>query len=203
MLVVFGRGVQLAGGRWSLTPGSAERVHAAVAYVLDRRDEYGAGGRTPRVIFTGGWAGAAEGAVQPPDGSCEGDLMVRAALAAGLGAVAELRAETRSRSTLENLLHVAEDGLLTGYDFTARRPLGLVTHPWHLPRVRFLAGKVLGVRGAALTDVPGPGGGRRRAEWAVYLAARLCFLGVRDAAGLRRRERTVTRLTRMARRLRG
>ncbi|GAA0799789.1 hypothetical protein Sya03_11410 [Spirilliplanes yamanashiensis] len=203
MLVVFGRGVQLAGGRWSLTAGSAERVHAAVDYVLGRRDEYRAGGRIPRVIFTGGWAEAAEGAVQPPDGSCEGDLMVRAALAAGLGAVAELRAETRSRSTLENLLHVAEEGLLTGYEFAPGRPLGLVTHPWHLPRVRFLAGKVLGLRGAALTDVPVPGGGRRRAEWAVYLAARLCFVGVRDAAALRRRERTVTRLTGMARRLRG
>jgi len=144
-----------------------------------------------RIVLSGGWAGASAGAEPPPEGCREGDLMLGLARAAGLGGQVELRAETRSRSTLENLVYTAGDGLLAGYSFGARRPLGLVSHAWHLPRIRFLAGKVLGLRGAALLDVPvpdasaaGPGG-----ERLAYLAARVVLIGARDPVRLLRRER--------------
>jgi hypothetical protein len=213
VLVVFGRGVQCTGGRYGLTPGSAARVRAAVQYVAAHRASFArtaAAGRTPRIVFSGGWAEACEGAAQPPAGCREGDLMLDQARAAGLGRYAELRAETRSRSTLENLLHTVADGLLAGHVFGTGQPLGIVSHAWHLPRIRFLAGKVLGLRGTALLDVPAADGdvpaaageaAAWRSERVVHLASRLCFLGARDTAGLLRRERTMVASMRRAERL--
>jgi hypothetical protein len=207
VLVVFGRGVMCAGGRYMLTPASVARVRAAVDYVAAHEACFAraAGqGPAPRIVFSGGWAEACEGADPPPAGCREGDLMLHQARAAGLDRHVELRTETRSRSTLENLLHCVEDGLLAGHVFNTRRPLGIVSHTWHLPRIRFLAGKVLGLRGAALLDVPATSGEvsvRWRSERAVHIASRLCFLGARDAAGLLRRERTMVTSLRRAERL--
>jgi len=207
VLVVFGRGVTGTGGRYALTPGSSARVRAVVDYVSAHEDFFAraAGeGRPPRIVFSGGWAGASEGAAQPPPGCCEGDLMLRQARLAALDQYAELHAETRSRSTLENLLHTLGDGLLAGHLFSARQPLGIVSHSWHLPRIRFLAGKVLRLRGTALLDVPAVGVEESfgwRSERVVRLASRLCFLGVRDGQDLLRRERRVVTSIRRAERL--
>ncbi|HEY0000639.1 MAG TPA: YdcF family protein [Actinoplanes sp.] len=188
VLLVFGNGVTSGPGGYALTPGSAARVRAAAEYAAAMI-------RPQRIVFSGGWAQAREGAAEPPSGCREGDLMLAAARALGLDG--DLRVECRSRSTLENLLHTVEDGLLDGFRFDARRPLGLVTHPWHLPRARLLAGKVLGLRGAALLDVPaaGPESGGVY-EHAIRAASRLGLLGVRDAATLLRRERRMVTLMR-------
>jgi hypothetical protein len=197
VLVVFGRGVTYTGGRYGLTPAGAERVRAVIDYVGAHEAVFAraaARGRTPRIVFSGGWAEACEGAGPPPAGHREGDLMLAQARAAGLDRYAELRAETRSRSTLENLLRCVEDGLLTGHDFSPAHPLGVVSHTWHLPRVRFLAGKVLRLHGAALLEVPATGPQSSvpwRSERVTHLAARLCFLGARGAAALLRRERAM------------
>lgn len=197
MLLVFGRGVSDAGGGYALTPASAARVQAAVDYTVAHPG-------VARLIFAGGWAEAAEGAGQPPAGWREGDLMLREARAAGLDRHAELRAETRSRSTLENLLHTAQDGLLDGYAFDAVHPLGLVSHREHLPRIRMLAARVLGLPGRALLDVPATGGETPlpwRSERTARLVARLGFLGARDPAALLRRERGMVAALRRAERL--
>ncbi len=191
VLLVFGRGVTTAGGRHVLTPASAARVGAAIDYVHAHRDAFAAAA-APLVVFSGGWAGASRGAPRPPEGCREGDLMLAAARAAGLSAHAALKLECRSRSTLENLLHTVEDGLLAGHAFGPGHPLGLVSHAWHLPRIRFLARKVLGLPGAALLDVPATGGEpASRRERALHVASRLWFLGVTDPAGLLRRERAM------------
>lgn len=194
-LLVFGRGVVAAGGGYELTADSAARVRAAVDYVTLGAQ---AGAPRPRVVFTGGWPEASEGADPPPLGWREGDLMLRAAAGAGLARLADLHAETRSRSTLENLLNTVEDGLLGDRPYTAARPLGIVTHGWHLPRVRYLAGKVLGLHGAALLDVPAAGA-RAPAERLLRLGSRLCFLGVAEPAALRRRERLAVAVVRLCR----
>jgi DUF218 domain-containing protein len=202
VLLVLGRGVRWTAGGWTLTPGSMARVRAATDYVGRHAAALHGVGVRPLVVFTGGWAEASEGAAAPPDGSREGDLMLRAARDAGLDRHADLVAETRSRSTLENLLHTVEDGLLAGRTFDAAHPLGLVTHAWHLPRARYLAGKVLGLRGAALVDVPAFGGDPRLiAERLAHVAVRLVFLGTRDKAGLLRRERRLVASMRRAERL--
>ncbi|MEV4703378.1 YdcF family protein [Actinoplanes sp. NPDC049316] len=200
-LLVFGRGVTCATGRYALTPASLARVRAAAGYV---ERHHGAWSRAVPVIFSGGWAEACEGAPEPPVGSREGDLMLAAARSLGLGRWADLRAETRSRSTLENLLHTVEDGLLSGYAFDPARPLGLVSHPWHLPRIRYLAGKVLGLPGSALLDVPVTGGadGAARGERLARAAVRVFLAGARDPAALRRRERHMVAWLRRAERLR-
>ncbi|GAA3213629.1 ElyC/SanA/YdcF family protein [Dactylosporangium siamense] len=191
VLVVFGRGVTTIGERFVLTSASAARVDAAIDYVHTHREAFAAA-PAPLVVFTGGWAEASRGEPRPPEGCCEGDLMLARARAAGLAAHAELKLECRSRSTLENLLHTAGDGLLAGHAFEPRHPLGLVSHAWHLPRIRFLARKVLRLRGAALLDVPAAGGeSASHRERVVHLASRLWFLGVTDPARLLRRERAM------------
>ena len=186
-LLVFGRGVTVADGRYRLTAESLARVETALAYVQ----------RLPaaRIVFTGGWALAA-GPAGPPVGCREGDLMLRAAQLAGVPPEVDLHAETRSRSTLENVLHTVEDQLLGDHPFTPARPLGLVSHRWHLPRIRYLVGKVLRLRGAALLDVPVTGGGSPWSERMLAVGSRLCFLGSADPVALRRREQLVTRLGR-------
>ncbi|MEV6634800.1 ElyC/SanA/YdcF family protein [Actinoplanes sp. NPDC051470] len=189
VLLVFGRGVVRTGDGWALTASGAARVAAAVEYVMEHASA------RPTVVFTGGWPEASEGAAAPPAGAREGDLMLRAALASGLGDRADLHAETRSRSTLENLLHTARDGLLGERPFGPAYPLGLVSHAWHLPRVRFLVGKVLGLRGDALVDVPAVGG-EEAGDRGLLLAARLGFLGARRGDTLLRRERRMVALTR-------
>ncbi len=182
VLLVFGNGVRRTAGGYALTAGSALRVRAAADYVA-------AAGPPSRIVLTGGWAQAREGAAEPPEGCREADLMLAAARDAGLHRHCDLRTECRSRSTLENLLNIVEDGLLAGFTFDATAPLGIVTHHWHLARVRYLAGKVLGLRGAALLNVPAVGEPGGLYEHAVRAASRLCFAGVRDAATLLRRER--------------
>ncbi|GAA0925929.1 ElyC/SanA/YdcF family protein [Virgisporangium aurantiacum] len=188
-LLVFGRGVTVVDGRYRLTPESLARVRAAVNHVEH--------GRPERIVFTGGWA-LADGPTGPPVGSREGDLMLAAARAAGVAPEVELLAETRSRSTLENLLHTVEERLLGERAFTSARPLGIVSHGWHLPRVRYLIGKILRLRGAALLDVPVAGGNVPLSERMLAVGSRLCFLGCADPATLRRRERLVTRLSKRA-----
>jgi uncharacterized SAM-binding protein YcdF (DUF218 family) len=200
VLLVFGRGVRRTEEGFALTPGSAARVSATVDYVAAHEAAFRRA-EAPRIVFTGGWSEASAGAAAPPAGCREGDLMVRAARAAGLHGYAELVAETRSRSTLENLLHSVADDLLGTRIFDAWRPLGLVSHVWHLPRVRFLAGKVLGLRGPALLDVPARGG-EDHDDRAALLAARLGLLGARRSTALLRRERRMVAALRLAEQLR-
>ncbi|KAB1903533.1 YdcF family protein [Micromonospora sp. AMSO31t] len=194
VLLVFGRGVVAGDDGYRLSAGSVARARAAIGYVrahaADFRRAAGA-----RVVFTGGWPHGRAGAPGPPAGYREGELMLALARAAGLDGYARLHAETRSRTTLQNLAHTVQDGLLAGEVFTPARPLGLVSHPWHLPRIRFLAGKVLGLSGATLLDVPVTGpdpvpAGRERVARA---ASRVCYLGLRTPEALLRREHGLAR----------
>ncbi|MEU7907418.1 ElyC/SanA/YdcF family protein [Actinoplanes sp. NPDC049118] len=201
VLLVFGRGVVRTADAWELTPSSAARVDAVVRYIASHASPVLPDLSRPRVIFSGGWPEASTGAAPPPAGEREGDLMLRAARAAGLHEHADLYAETRSRSTLENLLHTVEDELLAGRAFGPAYPLGLVSHAWHLPRVRFLAGKVLRLRGAALVDVPATGG-EDYGDRGLLLAARLGFLGATRGDALLRRERRMVAVARLTRQVR-
>ncbi|MGR6320268.1 ElyC/SanA/YdcF family protein [Micromonospora soli] len=199
VLLVFGRGIVREAGDYLLTAESAARVDAAVAYVTAHEAEFRRAA-APRIVLTGGWPHAAPETAGPPAGCHEGELMLARASAAGLDRYAGLHAETRSRTTLQNLVHTVEDGLLADHVFGPARPLGLVSHAWHLPRVRFLAGKVLGLSGAALRDVPAgdPTAGRAgRRELSFRAAARLGYLGVHTPADLLRRERGLARSARL------
>lgn len=192
MFLVFGHSDAAGGPGPRLSAAAVARVRAVTGYVAEHHAEESPGGR-PLVVFTGG---------RPvTGGASEGELMLRAAAEAGLGRYADLLAETRSRSTLDNLLRTVEDGLLGALDFTTARPLGLVSHDWHLPRIRILARKVLRLPGPALLDVPayGPAGGRW-SERTLRLGSTVIFLGTRDPAALRRRERFVVTSARLLRR---
>ncbi|MEU4770874.1 YdcF family protein [Micromonospora sp. NPDC023644] len=196
VLLVFGCGVHRVDGRWTLTPASAARVDAAVAHVATYRSGAARLPR-PRVVFSGGWPGRHRCEDMPPPGCREGDLMLSRARAAGLGRYADLMAETRSTSTLENVLYAVEDGLLADVPFGPGQPLGLVSHPWHLPRVRFLAGRLLRLPTGAMLDIPVPDAGTVGSSWsprALHAAAWLGLLGARSPAALLRRERRLVAL---------
>ncbi|NES29959.1 YdcF family protein [Micromonospora terminaliae] len=194
VLLVFGRGVVAGHDGYRLTAESAARVAAAAGYVRAHAAEFRRADGA-RVVFTGGWPHGPAGAPEPPAGYREGELMLALAREAGLDSYARLYAETRSRTTLQNLAHTVQDGLLAGPEHTPARPLGLVSHPWHLPRIRFLAGKVLGLSGAALLDVPvtAPDPVPARRERVVRAASRVCYLGLRTPEALLRRERGLAR----------
>ncbi len=187
-LLVFGRGLTVEAGRYALTPAAAARVRAAADYVTAHP---ATDGRPPiRVVFSGGWADASEGAAPPPPGCREGDLML--AEAHRLGLRGDLHAESESRSTLENVLHTR--ALLQGY-----APLGLVAQRDHLPRIRYLVRKVTGLCRDSLVDVPAPGPDGTAGtvpEPLLNLLVRASFLGIRDPDALLRRERLVVRVLR-------
>lgn len=182
VLLVFGRGVCAGPDGYRLSTASAQRVAAAVHHA----------GPGSLVIFSGGWS---SGQPEPPSGFREGDLMLALARHLGLDRRARLVAETRSRTTLENLVRVVQDGLLSGRSFDVDGPLGLVSHAWHLPRIRYLAGKVLRLPARAMVDIPAPGTGSDR-EVLLRLGSRLCFAGVRAPQRLIRRERLLTHIAR-------
>ena len=181
-LLVFGGGTVRRGSRFVLTSASEARVWAAGEYL--RKESCGL------VVFSGGWSWGRE---EPPEGSREADLMLALAQSQGIDRQVRLVAETRSRSTVENLAQVAGQRLLAGYAFDARQPLGLVSHHWHLPRIRFLAQRVLGLDGPALLDVP-VSGTRSSRESLIRWTSRLYFAGARDAAALVRREQAMHRI---------
>lgn len=204
VLLVFGRGVVADDHGYRLTAEGVARTRAAVAYVRAHAAEFRAA-PDARVVFTGGWPHGPAGAPDPPTGCREGELMRALARDAGLDAYARLDAETRSRTTLQNLALTVQDGLLGAAGFTPARPLGLVSHPWHLPRIRLLAARALGLRGAQLLDVPvtGPDAVPAGRERAARVACRIGYLGLRTPEALLRRERGLTRAAHRVERLLG
>jgi DUF218 domain len=195
-LIVFGRGLVADPAGFRLTRQSSERVDALVSYVRQNAAAFAA--RRGRVVFSGGWAGAAEGFDRPPPQCREGSLMLARAVAADIGGTslgdyADAFREIESDSTLENVLLIKEDGYFDGASFTARDPLGLVAHREHLPRVSYLVRKAFGISGDAVVTITA-GQGRENytgglPESVLLPITRVAFLGARDHSSLRGRHR--------------
>jgi len=169
-----------------LTGQSAERVEALVAYVRQNAAAFTA--QRGRIVFSGGWAAAADGLDRPPRQFREGSLMLDRAMAADIGGAnlasyADVYPEIESDSTLENALRVKEDGYFDGTAFTARNPLGLVAHREHLARINYLVRTAFGLPGDATVNIAAPGTDARSGglpESVLLPLTRLAFLGVRD-----------------------
>ena len=184
-----------------LTRQSSERVDALVSYVSQNAAVFAE--RRGQIVFSGGWAGAAEGFGRPPPQFREGSLMLARAMAADVGGTsladyADAFREIESDSTLENVLRIKEDGYFDGVSFTARNPLGLVAHREHLPRVSYLVRKGFGLPGDAVVTITA---GRGRENYAGGLPesvllpiTRLAFLGARGHSSLRGRHRMLVAL---------
>jgi uncharacterized SAM-binding protein YcdF (DUF218 family) len=195
-LIVFGRGLRKDGstGEVSLTEPARARVVAAHRYIADhastfiRCDREGVRGR---IVFSGGWPGAAAGMAPPPVEQREGALMQ--AYFAELGEVPPLdvQVETRSDSTLENALCVQEEGCFADRSFGPGNPLGLVAHEGHLARVDYFIRKVLRLPADAVLPVPAAGPDTFAAvpERQALLMARFVCFGARTPQALRRRHR--------------
>jgi DUF218 domain len=194
-IIVFGRGLVAGPAGFRLTRQSSERVEALVTYVRQNAAVFAA--RRGRIVFSGGWAGAAEGFGRPPPQYREGSLMLAQAMAADIGGTtlagyADADTEIESDSTLENVLRVQEHGYFGGVPFTAGDPLGLVAHREHLPRIDYLVRKVFGLRGDAVVTIAAPGpenyaGGLP--ESVLLPVTRLALIGVSDHSSLRGRHR--------------
>jgi hypothetical protein len=194
-VVVFGRGLEAGPAGIRLSEASAARVRAAVGYVEANRAVF----RThrARLVFTGGWAAAAEGLAPPPRELREAALMLEYGRALGVGGedlarYADVAAETGSDSTLENVLQVSEGGYLGGHEFTSEQPLGIVAHEGHLDRIDYLTRKVLGLPASAVVRIPATGPdqlSRGLSERAILPLTRLALAGAGSHAALRRRHR--------------
>jgi DUF218 domain len=195
-IIVFGRGLVAGGEGFRLTRQSSERVEALVGYV--RQNAAGFAARRGRIVFSGGWAGAAEGFGRPPPQYREGSLMLAQAMAAdidgaSLADYADAFEEIESDSTLENVLRVKEDGYFGGAPFTAGDPLGLVAHQEHLPRITYLVRRAFGLSGDAVVNIAAAQGRENYAgglpERVLLAVTRLAFLGARDHSSMRGRHR--------------
>ena len=195
-LIVFGRGLAADPAGFRLTRQSSERVDALVSHVRQNAAAFAA--RRGRIVFSGGWAGAAEGFGRPPPECREGSLMLARAMAADIGGTslagyADAFKEIESDSTLENVLRVREDGCFGGASFTARNPLGLVAHREHLPRISYLVRRAFGLpSGAIVTITAGQGRenyGGGLPESVLLPITRVAFIGARDHNSLRGRHR--------------
>ena len=194
-IIVFGRGLVTDPAGFRLTGQSAECVEALVAYVRQNATAFTA--RRGRIVFSGGWAAAAEGLGRPPRQFREGSLMLDLAMAADIGGAnlasyADVHAEIESDSTLENALRVKEEGYFDGATFTARNPLGLVAHREHLARVTYLVRRAFGLPGDATVNIAASGADARSGglpESVLLTLTRLAFLGAGNHSSLRRRHR--------------
>jgi hypothetical protein len=194
-IIVFGRGLVAEPEGFRLAGQSAQRVEALVAYVRQNAAAFAA--RRGRIVFSGGWAAAAEGLGRPPQQFREGCLMLDQAMTADIGGAslasyADVYPETESDSTLENALRVKEDGYFDGTAFTARNPLGLVAHREHLTRINYLIRRAFGLPGDATVGIAAPGTDTRSGglpESVLLPLTRLAFLGAGDHSSLRRRHR--------------
>lgn len=207
-IIVFGRGLAADGAGFRLTRQSSERAAALVAYVGQNAAAFTA--RRGRIVFSGGWAGAAEGIGKPPPRYREGSLMLAQAMAADIGGgsladYADTFAEIESDSTLENVLRIREDGYFDGASFTARDPLGLVAHREHLPRVSYLVRKGFRLPAGATVNIAAAAGPERYAgglpEIVLLPVTRVAFLGVRGHGSLRSRHRRLVAWDHRLRRL--
>jgi len=206
-IIVFGRGLAADGAGFRLTRQSSERVEAAVAYVRQNAAAFAA--QRGRIVFSGGWAVAAEGFSRPPPQYREGSLMLAQAMAADIGGssladYADSYAEIESDSTLENVLRIKEDGYFGGAPFTARDPLGLASHEEHLPRINYLVRKAFGLSRDATVNiaVPGPENyGSGLPESVLLPITRAAFFGVRGHGSLRSRHRMLVACDHRLRRL--
>ncbi len=196
-IIVFGRGLEADGAGFRLSRQSTERADALTRYVREHIQDFGA--RRGRIVFSGGWAAAADGVARPPRRYREGQLMLGHALAADIGGAdlsryADAYPEIESDSTLENVLRVKEAGYFDGSLFTAASPLGLVAHAEHLPRIGYLVRKVFGLPGDAIVTIAAPGADSRSGglpESLLLLVTRLALSGARGHDALRRRHRVL------------
>ena len=212
-MVVFGRGLDIdeTGAVVGLNEPSRARVHAVLDHVAAHADLFRRLAPTDdrgRVVFSGGWAGAAADVAVPPEHLREAQLMADLAVAVGvagdpLASYVDVVVEPQSDSTLENVLQVDALGLLADRSFGADHPLGLVAHREHLGRITYFVRKVLALPPDALTPVLAPGAdGRSRglSEPVLHAVTRAAFAGARSPAALRRRQHAVVTTARMWRR---
>lgn len=134
------------------------------------------------ILCSGGYPGLSQGWSPPPAETREAGLigawLVRAGVPAEL-----IRTETDSWSTVSNLANCLASGLIAPGLFTAERPLGIVTHPYHMRRAIRLAA-LCGI--TAVQPIPTP---QRDGYVRETLIRTITTFGVRDLAAARHRER--------------
>lgn len=192
-IIVFGRGLTADEHGFHLTQASCQRVETLVSYVARNQETFDS--RRGKVVFSGGWAAAADGIQPPPVPFREGSMMLHQALASNVNGnnlmqYVDTYAETESDSTLENILRTKEEGYFGGVTFNAFNPLGLVAHQEHLIRIAYLVRRIFNLQDDAIMQIATPGidklsGGL--SEETILLISRIALIGARTNRSLRRR----------------
>jgi len=181
-----------ANGAVRLTRRSRQRVRRTIRYYRANRRRF-ATDPDAWILCSGGYPGLSEGWPAPPEGLREATLMRDALIRAGVPAEL-IRTEDGSWSTVSNLANCIALGLITPGSFTAGRPLGIVTHPYHMRRAIRLAA-LCGL--TAVQPIPT----KQRDGYVRETAIRaLTTFGVRNLAAAERRERLLAGVRRLVRR---
>lgn len=134
------------------------------------------------ILCSGGYPGLSQGWSPPPVETREAGLIGAYLVRAGVPAEL-IRTEADSWSTVSNLANCLADGLIVPGQFTAARPLGIVTHPYHMRRAIRLAA-ICGI--TAIQPIPTP---QRDGYVRETLVRAITTFGVRDLVAAQRRER--------------
>ena len=194
-VIVLGRGLQVNGANFYLSEASRARVRALVDYVEANKSTFSS--RPARVIFSGGWGGAAAKIKAPPKEFREGTLMLKYAQTfpvsgRDFSAYVDSNTEIESDSTLENALRTKEAGYFGGTSFTEANPLGIVAHADHQKRAEYFIRKVFGVPKASILHITACGTDDPSdaiSEKMLFLLTRLAFICATSHSTLRQRQR--------------
>lgn len=170
-----------ADGTVRLTRLSVQRAMRTIRYYRDNERAFAAD-PDAWILCSGGYPGLSQGWLPPPEETREAALIRNRLLRAGVPAEL-IRTESDSWSTVTNLANCLAGGLIAPGWFTAERPLGIVTHPYHMRRAIRLAA-ICGI--GAVRPIPTTQRDDRVRE---ALVRTLTTYGVRDLVAAQRRER--------------
>lgn len=185
-VILLGNGMQTeADGTVHLSQLGYERADRFLQYYGDNEMLF----RSPRarVICSGGYGLLAAG-IDRPDNPLEREGIITADYLVAEGVPARIiDVEADSTSTLKNLTNSIALNYIQPTVYNPERRLGIVSHPNHIERAVFVAGK-LGIREEVIQRIPTDEQDSRRQELMLRCLYRAVLLGAHGSAELIERE---------------
>ena len=157
-IIVFGGGTVLdESGHAQLHPASVERAERAINYYNDNKELFikGSLGDDAFILCTGGYGLLSAGVEKPKESDREAVLTADYLISKGGIPKEVILLEKESTSTLTNWTRSLEiySDILSANLFDETNRLGLISHPYHLMRVVYLAEK-LGYTRGIIEEIP-------------------------------------------------
>ncbi len=193
-IIILGGGIEIDDdGRGHLQQPSIERANRFISYYDQHAESFSAYDAV--VVCSGGYPGLTHDGEEPPKNVREGILVADYLREAGIPNQL-LEVESESTSTLTNFLNTFAEGYIDPELIDSENPLGIVTHPNHMRRAAFTAGK-LGVAREAIKAISTKEQDGMFREALTDLVFRGLFLGTNDPDKLLDRGRIAEKIMSM------